>query len=192
VAARESVDNRRTDTRERVLSVALGLFARQGYAATSLREIAEQLGVTKAALYFHFRTKEEIFTAILRGYLDGITALVAAAERPLTAAAQERLLRGFATHQEEWGQDLTNLVRQNYGDVHGLPILDELRAAMQSLMDALAPQDATPQQVLRVRTALMTFQVAALGSSKDGDTEEKAMQEAALALSLEILRGSGK
>ncbi len=73
----DGVDSRRTDTRERAIGVALGLFAQQGYAGTSLREIAEQLGVTKAALYFHFHSKEEILTAILRGYLDGINALLA-------------------------------------------------------------------------------------------------------------------
>ena len=40
----------RTDTRSRVQKVALELFAEQGYEKTSLREIAERLGVTKAAL----------------------------------------------------------------------------------------------------------------------------------------------
>src|SRR5215475_13717231 len=48
----------RGDTRERIQSIALELFAEQGYEKTSLREIAERLGVTKAALYYHFRSKE--------------------------------------------------------------------------------------------------------------------------------------
>ena len=47
----------RTDTRSRVQEVALELFAEQGYEKTSLREIAERLGVTKAALYYHFKSK---------------------------------------------------------------------------------------------------------------------------------------
>jgi AcrR family transcriptional regulator len=50
----------RGSTRERILDVALELFTEQGYEQTSLREIAERLGVTKAALYFHFERKEDI------------------------------------------------------------------------------------------------------------------------------------
>ncbi|HZQ81544.1 MAG TPA: helix-turn-helix domain-containing protein [Gaiellaceae bacterium] len=50
----------RGDTRNRILDVALELFNDQGYDATSLREIAERLGVTKAALYYHFKSKADI------------------------------------------------------------------------------------------------------------------------------------
>src|SRR5256886_10805033 len=56
----------RTDTRSRVQKVALELFAEQGYEKTSLREIAERLGVTKAALYYHFKSKEDIVHSLTR------------------------------------------------------------------------------------------------------------------------------
>jgi AcrR family transcriptional regulator len=52
------------DTRERILDVALDLFIEKGYDKTSLREIAEHLGVTKAALYYHFRSKQDILMAL--------------------------------------------------------------------------------------------------------------------------------
>ena len=65
------------DTRERILAVAQELFIDQGYEATSLRQISERLGFTKAALYYHFQSKEEIFAAlvepaneILVGFID--------------------------------------------------------------------------------------------------------------------------
>jgi AcrR family transcriptional regulator len=48
------------ETRQRILDVALDLFVEQGYEKTSLREIAERVGVTKAALYYHFQSKEDI------------------------------------------------------------------------------------------------------------------------------------
>jgi AcrR family transcriptional regulator len=51
----------RGSTRERILDVALELFNEQGYDNTSLRDIADRLGVTKAALYYHFERKEDIF-----------------------------------------------------------------------------------------------------------------------------------
>jgi AcrR family transcriptional regulator len=49
-----------TETRERILDVALELFTEHGYDKTSLRDIAEQLGITKAALYYYFERKEDI------------------------------------------------------------------------------------------------------------------------------------
>lgn len=47
-------------TRERILDIALELFTEQGYDKTSLRDIAQRLGTTKAALYYHFERKEDI------------------------------------------------------------------------------------------------------------------------------------
>jgi AcrR family transcriptional regulator len=47
-------------TRERILDIALELFVEQGYEKTSLRDIAERLGTTKAALYYHFERKQDI------------------------------------------------------------------------------------------------------------------------------------
>ena len=190
----DRVDSRRTDTRDRALAVALELFARRGYTATSLREIAEQLGVTKAALYFHFRTKEEILTAIMRGYLDGIAELAdeAAAKRPLGDDGRAELIRRFAAHQQEWGIDLILVVRQNYTEIQSLPIGAEVKEVMRSLVTALAPAQATPEQRLRVRTALATFQIAAVTALQDEDLDGVDLHEAALALSLEILGGDAQ
>jgi AcrR family transcriptional regulator len=51
-------------TRERILDVALDLFVEEGYEATSLRQIAEVMGFTKAALYYHFRSKDDLLLAL--------------------------------------------------------------------------------------------------------------------------------
>jgi len=53
-------------TRDRILEVALDLFSEQGYDQTSLREISQRLGITKAALYYHFASKDEIFMVLHR------------------------------------------------------------------------------------------------------------------------------
>jgi AcrR family transcriptional regulator len=47
-------------TRQRILDIALELFTEQGYEKTSLRQIAERLGFSKAAIYYHFSSKEDI------------------------------------------------------------------------------------------------------------------------------------
>jgi AcrR family transcriptional regulator len=65
-----------SDTRTRIQRIALELFTENGYEATSLREIAERLGFTKAALYYHFEKKEDILLALhLRLHALGESAL---------------------------------------------------------------------------------------------------------------------
>ena len=54
-----------SDTGERILLTSLDLFARKGYEATSVSDIAGALGITKGALYRHFESKRAIFDAIL-------------------------------------------------------------------------------------------------------------------------------
>ena len=53
------------DTGERILLTSLQLFARKGYEATSVSDVAGALGITKGALYRHFTSKRAIFDAIL-------------------------------------------------------------------------------------------------------------------------------
>ena len=59
-----------SDLRQQILSTAKILFIQQGYHGLSMRQIAEALGVSKAALYYHFRDKEELLLAILDSFLD--------------------------------------------------------------------------------------------------------------------------
>lgn len=63
-------------TRERIQAVALELFTEQGYEKTSLREIAERLGVTKAALYYHFKSKDEIVNSFVDDRLRRMDELI--------------------------------------------------------------------------------------------------------------------
>ena len=53
------------DTKGKILSTALQLFARDGYEAVSVRNIAEELGMTKGALYRHYKNKRDIFDSIV-------------------------------------------------------------------------------------------------------------------------------
>jgi AcrR family transcriptional regulator len=66
-------------TRAQILDVARRLFARQGYAHTSIREIAEQLGLTKTAVLYHFPAKADIFVALAEPFLDDLRAAVTTA-----------------------------------------------------------------------------------------------------------------
>lgn len=53
------------DTKERIMETALELFAEKGYLGTSMNDIAKQLGFTKAALYKHYTSKQEILDRIV-------------------------------------------------------------------------------------------------------------------------------
>lgn len=52
------------DTKEKILIAALEIFARDGYAGTNIKDIAESVGIVKSALYRHFESKEEIWNGV--------------------------------------------------------------------------------------------------------------------------------
>ena len=59
------MENREKSTKEKILEEALKLFAQSGYVGTSMNDIAAKLGVTKAALYKHYSSKQEILDSIV-------------------------------------------------------------------------------------------------------------------------------
>jgi AcrR family transcriptional regulator len=82
-------------TRERIQTVALELFRERGSDKTSLREIAEQLDVSKAALYYHFRTKDELIASLAAPFVDGFRELLAAAEEQPDRDLAQQLVEGY-------------------------------------------------------------------------------------------------
>ncbi len=98
-AKRRALSHEANSTRERILDAALELFVTQGYDGTSLRQIAEQLGVTKAALYYHFESKEDILLALhMRMHEFGKNAFNSMGDEPMSL--------------ELWGQLLDQVVDQ--------------------------------------------------------------------------------
>ena len=59
-----------SDTKEKILITALHLFAKNGYEAVSVSMIAGKLGITKGALYRHFKNKRDIFQSIVERMRD--------------------------------------------------------------------------------------------------------------------------
>jgi AcrR family transcriptional regulator len=83
------------DTRARVLQVALELFAERGFAETSTRELSERLGFTKAALYYYFRTKDDLLGALIQPVLGQLTALITQTPLRSSAAARRQVLAAY-------------------------------------------------------------------------------------------------
>jgi len=77
-----------TDRREVILREAAELFARQGVAATTVREIADAAGILSGSLYHHFASKDDIVDAIVSSFLDDLVsrydAVMAAGDDPHT------------------------------------------------------------------------------------------------------------
>ena len=84
-------------TRRRILETAMELFLRYSFAGTSLQMIADELGLTKAAIYYHFRTREQLLIALLEPIFGQIATVVTAAERKRGRRARaEAMLEGYA------------------------------------------------------------------------------------------------
>jgi AcrR family transcriptional regulator len=64
------------DAREEIKAAALDLFAAHGYEQTSLREVAQRLGISKAALYYHFSSKDDLLTALIEPLVHDQKALL--------------------------------------------------------------------------------------------------------------------
>ena len=92
-------DQAGASTRDRNLDVALDLFTDQGFDGTSMREIAERLGISKPAIYYHFASKEEILMALhMRLHEFGKAAIAR--------------LTGQAVTLKVWGDLLDDLLDQ--------------------------------------------------------------------------------
>jgi AcrR family transcriptional regulator len=81
------------DTRARILDVALELFTEHGFEGTTLQQIADRLGFTKAALYYHFRSKDDLLQALIAPVVAEVDALLSAHEdEPDTPAERRRFI----------------------------------------------------------------------------------------------------
>lgn len=83
-------------SRERVLAAAAKIFSERGYAGTTMRAVAKEVGLQAASLYYHYRSKEELIEAVLDHGINGVSATVHAAIAALPADVTARQLIGAA------------------------------------------------------------------------------------------------
>lgn len=104
---RPGYESRSTPT-ERILDAAIAVFLRHGYKKTSMDELAAGAGLSRPGLYFHFATKEQLFTAALARLIQGIRAAVLSALSRADLHLADRLFAAFeALHPKELDFDLT-------------------------------------------------------------------------------------
>lgn len=150
-------------TRERILAAAGHIFARKGFQAASLDEVAQHAGMTKGAIYWHFRSKNELFFALLDHKFQLHTAPVPEDLRIAAAATHPRqaiavlLQTMFARlrSDEEWprlylefiGQARDNDMRERLARFHadGLALVAQHISTMQGAGLAPNKHDAATQ-----------------------------------------------
>ncbi|XVV06487.1 TetR/AcrR family transcriptional regulator [Actinosynnema sp. CA-248983] len=113
----------RSDTRERAQAVARELFLKQGLQRTSLQEIADRLGITKPALYYHFSSREELIRSIVEPLFADGDAFVAAAEQA-RPAPRDLLEQYFTLNYEH--RDVVALIVQELTALHGLGLVEKI------------------------------------------------------------------
>lgn len=162
-------------TRDRILDVALDLFTERGYDATSMREIAERLEITKAALYYHFDGKDDIVRSLLADMEDQVSALVAwAREQEYSPDLRREVLARWADVMQSHGLNAFRFFVANRRIVLEVsPDRSGMHAAMDELYRILAPGNPSVSEQLRVRLALMAVNMAGfVGQGIDAPDEE--------------------
>ncbi|MCU1527855.1 MAG: TetR family transcriptional regulator [Frondihabitans sp.] len=186
-AVDERRDGRRTDTRRRIQDIALDVFAERGWDAATLREIAERLAITRPALYYHFRSKEDILASVHRDLAESLDGIIEwAGNQPASAQTRAEVLRRMsALMSGSWGAFL-EFAQRNEAAMRDLKSAAEFIERMDILGGMLRPDDTIPGRI-KARLALdALFMATARGQQLGGSIEDRA--ESALAIAVALTR----
>jgi AcrR family transcriptional regulator len=95
------------DQRDAILAQAAALFARQGYTATSMNQVAAACGISKPTLYHYVQDKQDLLLRVAEGHIDRLQALVAEVEAQALPARErlraliERFVLAYADAQHQ-------------------------------------------------------------------------------------------
>lgn len=139
------------DTKRRIQDAARALFAEKGVHRTSLQEIADRLGITKPALYYHFRSREELVRSIVQPIIDDGEAFVRAQEEAPSGARD--LLEGyFDFHYRHRNQMI--LILTEYNTLTELDLIDTVLTWRGRLAELLVGKRASLDAATRAVVAL--------------------------------------
>ena len=151
-------ESQATPTRERILDVALAAYGTDGFAATSLDALADQLGVRKQTILYYFPSKQALFDAVVdEAAADLIDVFDEEASRGLTGIAQVEAIVRHVFRLAVRRPELLGLVREvtRPGSVtverlagHVAPTFDRARDFLQREMDAGRMRPSDPSMLL--------------------------------------------
>jgi len=171
------------DTRTRILDIALELFSEHGFDGTTLQQIADRLGFTKAALYYHFRSKDDLLQALVTPAISGLNELVDAHEGlPDTSAHRRQFMEDYLDYMLRHRRLMTYMVSDLATMAH--PAIAAGHADRRERVAALlAGEGLDFHEQVRVSMAFSGI-VGVISQYPDADTAElrEALLEAARAL----------
>ncbi|MFF5156486.1 TetR/AcrR family transcriptional regulator [Streptomyces sp. NPDC000348] len=177
---------RRGNTRQRIQDVALELFAEQGYEKTSLREIAERLDVTKAALYYHFKTKEEILVGIFEDLSRPIEDLIEwGRQQPHSLETKQEIIRRYS-EALMGAAPLFRFMQENQATIRELRIGEMFKTRMLGLRDILIDPDADLVDQVRCVSALFTMH-AGMHVLQDVESDPEERRKAVLEVAIDLI-----
>ncbi|PRX48562.1 TetR family transcriptional regulator [Prauserella shujinwangii] len=176
------------DTRSRLLATALKLFREHGVEGTSLQMIADELGVTKAAVYYHFHTKDEIAEAVAAPALRELLEITeAAAAHRRQGARVDHALAGFVDLVVRH-RALLALCNSDPGLVRAIDrTLNGLDDFKVRLLDVLAGPDPDLELMISVHVALAGIALAG-GSPDLADVDDETLREHLTGIGRRLLR----
>ncbi|MFG3438235.1 TetR/AcrR family transcriptional regulator [Nonomuraea sp. NPDC047897] len=176
------------DTRTRIQDIALRLFTEQGYEATSLREIAEELGVTKAALYYHFKTKDDILTSLVDVRVQELEKLLTwVRSQPRTPRTRHEVVVRYAgLLQERRYVQITRFLERNQTALRDNPTFTRIREALLDITVELSDPDDPP--AVKLSRAMSLFALHAGKWLMQGEKlPEEELSEAAVEVALKLV-----
>lgn len=174
--------DRATLTREKLIRATTELIRKQGYVATSIDDICESSGVTKGALFHHYKTKEELTQACIEAWDQGVRAMIVNAPFQALPSPRERVL-GFMDFFVERLSDpqvlkscLVGTTVQEVASTN--PVLRDaaatcfsnLHAGLKAMLDAAHDKDSTPVDTAALASLwIATLQGALILTKATGD-----------------------
>lgn len=120
-----------SESRARVVSAATALFVRDGYKGTSMKAIADQLGISPPALYWHFPSKQDLYLAAMESLLDAFVEYVGG---QVTADDPRIQLRQFVAGHVTWKLEQRDAAGAYTSSLGMRDIVHELPEAHQSIL----------------------------------------------------------
>src|ERR1700690_744264 len=144
----------RSAAQARVISAAVDLFGRRGVSGTSLQMIADAIGVTKAAVYHQFKTKEEIVIAVLEDDLGPLESALDAAEAEAGRPRAREVLLELVIDSVVRRRRIVSALQQDPVIVRLLARHEPFLTLMDRLFSVLTGGDTSP--AARVRGAMIS------------------------------------
>lgn len=170
-------------TRARILEVAQDLFAERGYAGTSIADIARELGTSKAALYYHFTSKDQILGALIT---EPVSTYAELAERTQKEKVGPEELLGALIDLTASALTVSAMLSNDPSTTSALRGQHDVKGYTEALVRALAGPDPSEAGWVRAQAAFAvakqgTFWVAqASGDEPLSSTARKELLAAAL------------